>query len=197
MMLIKSSSNNRNRLLLIALMVLVSACSTVPREIRDAPESSPSLAAVQQNPKAVQTATVRWGGSIVRATNKQDHTLIEIVSRPLLNNARPSDADKTEGRFIARVDGFLDPQIYAPGRMITVVGAMDAVETGSIGEHAYAFPVIQVSGHYLWEKVVRRDYPHYYHLSPWEYRYYRRYYHPYYPPYWPYYRSSQKEQKKP
>ena len=47
---------------------------------------------------------VRWGGAIASVENRRDETWIEIVERPL-------NTDKSAGRFLARVDGFLDPAV--------------------------------------------------------------------------------------
>lgn len=166
---------------LAALMLCVlalSACTTIPREVRDSPPESPSLMAVRENPTTYAGQEVRWGGTIVRTTNKDDLTEIEIVARRLLSNTRPADTDQTEGRFIARFGGFLDPQIYAADRDITVVGTVDGLKLSTVGEADYNFPVVRVSSHYLWREVREPSYP-YRPYDPW-YPYPYPYYHPFY-----------------
>ncbi|MDO6461800.1 Slp family lipoprotein [Granulosicoccaceae sp. 1_MG-2023] len=158
-------------------MLALSACTTIPREVRDTPEQSPSLAEVRADPAAYAGAQVRWGGTIVRTTNKDGLTEIEIVARRLLSNTRPADTDQTQGRFIARFGGFLDPQVYAAERDITVVGTINGLALSTIGEAQYNFPVVQVSSHYLWREIREPVYP-YRPYDPWHP--YRPYYSPFY-----------------
>lgn len=176
--------NDRYRVLALALFLLTGAgCSAIPRDIADGPESSPSVEMVQSDPSGMLGTRVRWGGSIVQTTNIDDTTRIEVVSRPLLANARPSAAsDRSDGRFIVEIHGFMEPEIYKAGRLLTIVGTVEAVETGKVGEQDYRFPLISAESHYLWE--VRRPYSPYYpygYYDPWysDYRWHR------YPPCWP------------
>lgn len=180
-------------ILVVFVIVLLGGCSTIPRDIEDGPESSPTVIAVQSDPDSLAGSRVRWGGSIVETNNVDGMTRIELVSRPLLSNARPSVNDRTDGRFIAELNGFFDPQIYTSDRMLTVVGTIDSVEKSSVGGQEYNFPVVNVESHYLWEKYTPTDYPYPYGVydpwGPWPYPYYRRgYYGRYYSPFWPHYR---------
>ncbi|MCB1755311.1 MAG: Slp family lipoprotein [Gammaproteobacteria bacterium] len=189
-MFFKSLIRSRHKWPRAGLLILASgfltACSTVPREIDDAPEKSPSIAAVQDNPMAFAGDRVRWGGSIVETVNKDGETQIQLVSRPLQSNARPVQSDRTDGRFIAKISGFLDPEIYATDRVLTVVGIIDGLELKKIGDLEYLFPVVKVESHYLWQEIKEPDYPYYYYdpWYPWPYPYYRPYYRGYYSPFW-------------
>ena len=178
-------------LLLFALLLAVTGCSSIPRDIADGPEASPTVSQVQENPVKWLGSPVRWGGSIVTTDNADNLTRIELVSRPLLRNARPSSAsDSTDGRFIVEVNGFLDPEIYESGRFLTVVGTLEALKSGKVGNQDYSFPVVEVQSHYLWEKVLPYQYIYPYgYYDPWGswHRDYRgRYLHPYWTyPDWP------------
>ncbi len=178
--------NAYSLLLSVCLGILLSACSTVPREVENAPESSPSIVAVQNDPMPYAGQTVRWGGSIVKTENQDGETIIQIVSRPLSSNTRPTESDQTDGRFIAKFDGFLDPEIYKTDRMLTVVGEIDGLQLSKIGDSEYTFPVVKVDSHYLWEEIVEPDHPYGYYdpWYPWPHPYYRYYYRGFYSPYW-------------
>lgn len=154
---------------------ILTACSIVPRELRQAPRDNPVLTEVRADADRFAGREVRWGGTIVGVDNDQLETRIEIVARDLLRSGRPADTDQSVGRFIAVFDGFRDPAIYAEGRDITIGGAVIGIEPGRIGDHDYTWPVIRVHHHLLWPPRAdpRRDYPaRYYYHDPWPYYYY-------------------------
>ena len=124
---------------------------------------------------------MRWGGEIVSTRNLPDKTRIEIVSRSLDGGGRPRRTDRTEGRFVAYVDGFLDPVVYAKGREITVEGEVSGVESGRIGEYPYRFVVVRAASQRLWPRreaavplPIPDPYP-FWRSDPWPYPY---------PPWW-------------
>jgi outer membrane lipoprotein len=184
-----------NPLLIFSAAMLISACATAPPVIRNTPPG-PALVMVQNDLSKYLGQTVRWGGAIAAVDNKVDHTVIQIVARPLYSSGRPLDTSNSPGRFIAKVPGFVEPTEYKQGREITVVGKVAGVQAKLIGEHPYNFPVIDVSNMYLWEEEPLYDpypypyygYPYYWDpFYPWGYGYYHfRYYdHPrYYPRYY-------------
>jgi outer membrane lipoprotein len=171
----------RNIFSLIINLVLISACATdVPLEIRqDITESPVTINAVRSNFARYEGTDVRWGGIIAAVENNQSDTWIEVVGRDLGSYGQPvalEDA-RGQGRFIARVDGFLDPVIYKVNRGITVYGTIEAKIVRTIDEHPYTYPLIKAKSNYLWSNSQ---------LYP-----YRAYYYPYYPygyyyPYYPY-----------
>lgn len=162
-------------LLLLMAILLISACSTVPKEIRQAPADNPRLTEVQADPDRHIGNQVRWGGTIIAVDNEATRTGVEIVARPLHRSGRPAETDRSLGRFIADFAGFVDPAIYAEGRDITIIGVVAGTEAGTIGDHDYHWPVIRVHEHMLWPQrpELRRGYPprYYYHHDPW-YPYY-------------------------
>lgn len=161
-------------LLTLAGLLWLTGCTTLPEPIRAAPAQPIVPAQAQAAPEQHKGAPVRWGGIIATVINLPSESLIEVVARPLEGDGRPEDSDRTTGRFLARLAGFIDPVAYAAGRELTVVGTLAGVEQRKIGEYAYLYPVVRVTGHYLWplRPPPLRD-PLYY--PP----YYRRW--PYYP----------------
>ncbi|MEE4379616.1 MAG: Slp family lipoprotein [Candidatus Competibacteraceae bacterium] len=153
--------------------------------LRDTAFKGPTLQTVRTElgPDSYKGSRVRWGGEIARVENQRTETWLEVVEKPLQRSGRPRDVNTSEGRFIARISGFLDPAIYAAGRQITVIGKLTDKIQRTIGEYPYQFPVVAVDNYQLWE--VRRDpeviYYHdpfwgpWYWPRPYSYRYYRRY----------------------
>lgn len=161
--------------LLLAAFTLVVACTT-PSLVA----MGPALSRVRANPTAYTGQKVHWGGRIARVDNQPHDTLIEVVQQPLSSDGRPESTPTSEGRFIARFDGFLDPAIFAPGKRLTVSGTVHGTRKGRIGDYQYQFPVVNVVDYRLWPKyrppriIYYRDpwWPGpYFGPYPWPYRY--------------------------
>jgi outer membrane lipoprotein len=147
---------------LLLALALAGCASEVPRPIREAPAGNILLAQTLKNPEQHRGAAVRWGGAISSVENRRDETWIEIVERSLDADGQPRDTDKSAGRFLARVQGFLDPAIFAPKRLVTVAGALEGVSTRTIGEHPYTYPVVRADSTHLWPVPTKMEHPYYY-----------------------------------
>lgn len=158
--------------------VWLAGCASTPAPLRDSPEQSPDPAQVQAAPQQYVGTTVRWGGIITAVDNGPAESVVHIVARPLSSRGRPLETDKTSGRFLVYVAGFLDPVVYATGREFTAVGRVEGVEQRNIGEYRYSYPVVRASGYHLWPPPLPPQ------PDPF---YYPPFYRPWYPygPYWP------------
>ncbi len=165
------------RLLWLGVTLFMTACSSIPEEIQTPEDSNlVSYQAVLGNAEAFTGKTARWGGMIAAVRNTNFGTEIEVVNLNLQSWGRPVPSDKSDGRFRAKLDGFIDPMVYKEGRYITFRGIVAEAETGTIDEFKYLFPVLKVTGKYLWpvqkEKTrVEVDYSslwyrHYYYTRP-------------------------------
>lgn len=172
------------RLLLLATALALSACATqVPEPIREAATVDASIAEVRSNPEQFIGSRVRWGGTIAEVRNLADQTLVQVVARELDDDGEPQVGDRSIGRFVARIDGFLDPAVYTQGRRFTVVGEVAGMRVVEVGEYQYRAPVVEVESYYLWPRETRTArYPRYHDpfwYDPW---------YPYRPlGFWPYY----------
>lgn len=157
------------RILALSGALLLTACaSQVPALIKDAPPEDLSLARAQHDAEKHQGKAVRWGGTIITTQNQQDKTEVTILAKPLDSRGEPREGDHSYGRFIALVNGFLDPAIYAPGRSVTVYGKYEKLLPKKIDNFDYNYPVIAVSQLYLWDVPPKYDYydnPYWY--DPW------------------------------
>lgn len=146
----------------LAAVLFVSGCaSRIPQNISQAPTPDLTVSEVIVQADARRNQPVRWGGSILMVVNLTNETEIEILAKELDSSGKPSDTDETQGRFLVRVDGFIDPAVYAKGRLLTVYGLVDTALTRSIGEKPYVYPVIKAQTTYLWPKeseYSNRDY---------------------------------------
>ncbi len=170
-------------LVLVALGVGLSGCaSQVPSKLQRAPADNPVLEAVQAEAEQYRGHPVRWGGELVEVLNSATDSDLLILARPLDEEGEPrSDAD-AQGRFIARITGFVDPADYQAGQRITVFGKISGVRKVRIGDYVYPYPVIEVSDWYRWPapRPVRP--------RPWwvdDPFYPGPFYDPFYDPWWP------------
>ncbi len=155
---------------LLLTLTLAGCASDVPRPIREAPAEHILHAQALKNPERYRSTTVRWGGAIASVENRRDETWVEIVEQPLGHDGHPRNSDQSAGRFLARVNGFLDPAIFAPQRLVTVAGVLDGNNSRTIGQHPYTYPVVHVEHIYLWpipDKAVQFYYRSPYWYDPW------------------------------
>ncbi|MFW5926900.1 MAG: Slp family lipoprotein [Wenzhouxiangella sp.] len=156
--------------------LFAAGCATVPAPLAgDFPEIQPDEA----TERTIGTR-VRWGGSIVDTRPGAEETCIEVLARELGRGLRPLETDRTHGRFLACRDGFRDPEVFASGRELTVVGRLNGFVTGTIGEFEYEYPRVDAEAIYLWSPRAESIY---YHPDPWWHTgWWPYYYHPHYRP---------------
>lgn len=106
-------------ILILGILTLGGCASDIPRPIQDAPERNISYAQALKEPDQQRGAPVRWGGVIAKIENRSEESWIEIVDQPLGEDGYPRSTDRSAGRFLARVSGFVDPVVYAAQRRIT------------------------------------------------------------------------------
>ncbi len=162
----------RNSLIALFAAAALTACATTPNPLRDAEVAALSVAQVRASPQSFDGTRVRWGGSIVGVENRSDSTVLEVLARTLKSSGAPQPDGPGQGRFRARVAGFLDPSDYAEGRWVTVVGEVKGSENGRVGEFRYIFPVVKADILQLWRSREEIEPPP------------RPYYYPWYDPWW-------------
>ncbi|WP_455218472.1 Slp family lipoprotein [Kaarinaea lacus] len=166
----------------ILAFLLFGCAAQPPAPIARVPAGNVSLAEVRQDISRYKGTEVRWGGEISRVDNRSKDTRIEVVARDLMQNGQPRETGHSSGRFIASFKGFVDPMVYQVGMQLTVLGSIEGESRRIIGDYDYVFPVVSVTGSYLWpvvEETRSNDYPPWWYYDPWPY-----YPWPYYPPYW-------------
>jgi len=166
-------------ILSLLLLVIFSGCATIikPQELRDAGvDKDIALSQVVKNPETYKGKIVLWGGKIMKAVNKKEGTLIEVLHLPLDRSDRPKDIDISEGRFLVLYPGYLDAAIYRPGREITLVGEIQGLKKLPLGEIEYTYPLLKPRKIHLWEIrpeeiKVFHEYPPYLYWYPYRWGY--------------------------
>ena len=126
-------------------------CASIPEAL--VTESPAPISDIRDLEGQIQQSAgqdVRLGGIIAAISNGQSQTRLEIVAVPIGSDARPKIKSQPQSRFVAYVDGFLEPMEYQPGRLITVAGKVQGKEQGKVGEYDYTYPVVSATGTKLW-----------------------------------------------
>lgn len=163
----------------------------ISRELRDGLDPDIKFETLIEDPNLFLGKRVLFGGVIVVTRNLKDGTEIEIVHKNLDSAGYPETGDYSGGRFLFFSKGFLEPEIYFPGRKLVGVGKLTGEKLGKVGDYPYRFPVIEAEELHLLDDVKYN--PNYspFYWDPWYYR--SPYWDPwlrsplYDGPYWPYF----------
>lgn len=135
--------------ILLALLGLA-ACASTPKFDTENVDKAITPAQAVAELDGLRGKSVLWGGTIIASHNLQNATEIEVLGYPLDSDGRPQ-LDRTPlGRFIARRDAYLEPVDYASGRLLTVVGPLESVRDGRVGQAPYRYPVMSAQQMALW-----------------------------------------------
>jgi outer membrane lipoprotein len=159
----------RNFQILLFLAIFAFSCAPFPQEVMRQLDANLTYALVRKNPEAYRGKTILWGGVIIETINRPGETLIQVRQAELDYEKRPTNKDRSAGRFLVQSSGFLDPAIYAKGREITVAGELAGTKVLALGETQYTYPLVLAKEIRLWEKPQE--------IGPYD---------PYYWPYWGY-----------
>lgn len=150
-------------LLLGALLVALSGCATYPVSTNLRKQAKPvALAMVSADPGAYKGTVVIWGGKVINTVNDTNGGVIYVLRLPLTRRERPERQAASSGRFIARSNGFIDPEVFKNGRLITVAGEIVGLQTEPLQKAQYPYPVVAIKELHLWHRVRSPHYPYYY-----------------------------------
>jgi outer membrane lipoprotein len=150
-MLTRHMGNGLRMFWLLAAAALA-GCASNPFADRMPPDLDRSITPQQAVKEAgpLHGKPVLWGGTIVTVHNLKDSTEVAVLAYPLDDSAFPKVSQQATGRFIIRVNRFIDPVDYAAGRLVSVLGHLDGVQDGKIGDAPYTFAVVQADDLHLW-----------------------------------------------
>ncbi len=135
----------------IALLTLgLAGCATHPRPEAAHIDRHMGLRAVLAHPLRTRGARVRWGGVVVQDNVGPQHSTLTVLAYPLGASGRPRLRATPKGRFQAVAPGYLDPMLFARGRLVTIVGTVIGTRPGLIGEAHYVYPRVQLLSSHVW-----------------------------------------------
>lgn len=140
------------KLIVGLLAVTMIGCAAVPEALMtDSDDPITDVAALSDPAGQDFGQAIRLGGVIAAIDNGEQKTRLEIVAMPIGSDGKPKLGSSAQQRFVAYVDGFLEPIAYHPGRLVSVAGHVDGEEDGKVGEFNYRFPVVAATGAQLWQ----------------------------------------------
>jgi outer membrane lipoprotein len=130
--------------LIFWLALILTACGGgISQQARDQVTYTGPFAEMQQAPVKYRGAVVLLGGKVIETLAKAGATELLVLQLDLGSRDRPQDNDQSQGRFLVRSARFIDPALFPPGTLITVVGRLQGSESRPIGEMPYTYPVIE------------------------------------------------------
>jgi outer membrane lipoprotein len=145
----------------------------VPLGLEKEIDTSVSFADLKRAPGEFIGRTVMIGGNVIRAKRTGAGTELEVLQLPTEKEGTLTEERlRSEGRFLAVREQFLDPASLPQGTPITVIGTVKGETTRQLDESEYTYPILEVKHIIDWNSIAtqrRRD------RSP--------YYGTYYPPY--------------
>ena len=155
-------------LLLLVYSSLTACAPALSKQFREKALPPVSFNELLSDPNTHKGRNVILGGYILEVKNEPVGSQLTMLQAPLDFQNRPHSRDKSKGRFLARTDKFIDPEIYKKERKLTVGGMVAGISAQPLGDRIYRYPVIEVEELYLWAEETRQDWC----------------YDPYYDPYW-------------
>ncbi len=127
----------------------------VPLELAKQIDNSVSFVELQAAPASYIGRVIMAGGVVISAKRTKDQTEIEILQLPA-EGGEPSTTDRlrSEGRFLAVREEFLDPATVPPGTPITVIGVVSGSTSRPLDDSEYNYPVLDIKHLIDWSTVA-------------------------------------------
>ncbi|MEO8326111.1 MAG: Slp family lipoprotein, partial [Nitrospirota bacterium] len=137
-------------------LVLMVGCASSPMEIPETLQNQidPTLTFSQviQNPGSYQGKMFVLGGEVLSAKRLAEGTRLQVLQLPLDDYQRPLvTRTDSQGRFLAIEKAFLDPAMFPPNTLITIVGEVTGTVAGKLDEMDYQFPSVVIKDLYVWK----------------------------------------------
>jgi outer membrane lipoprotein len=129
--------------------ILCACSSVISKSISEQAVDLSFLELVDQGERSVG-ATVIVGGYVLNVENLKDYSRLEAVQAPLSYEQKPKTKDLSQGRLIIDYPGFLDPEVYARDRKITVGGSIVGSSTTEQSDKPYPYLHVRTDNVHLW-----------------------------------------------
>ena len=157
---------------LLALFIFVLlpgvACATgISRQLLDEAGIPILFEDLVSNPREYRGRVVVLGGYILEIQNEPGGSVLTVLQAPLDWRNKPKSRDLSQGRFFVTTNKFLDPEVYAKDRRLTVGGLVAGVREQTVGGAIYRFLTIEAQELQLWPKKTYPAGPCYPCYDPW------------------------------
>lgn len=97
---------------------------------------------IKNNPEVLAGKKVLVGGVIAGVTGNGDVLQLEVVQLELLSNGVPDETSLSAGRFLILSGELIDPLLYRPGLLVTVIGEIKGQKVQKLESVDYRYPII-------------------------------------------------------
>jgi outer membrane lipoprotein len=134
------------------------ALNNVPPELGKQIDDSVAFADLRAAPGSYIGRVIMVGGVVISAKRKENRTEIEVLQLPT-EAGGPSTAERlrSEGRFLAVREEFLDPATVPPGTPITVVGVVSGSIIRPLDDSEYTYPILEIKHLTDWSAVASQQ----------------------------------------
>lgn len=136
------------------------SCTVISEQVRSEAETGVPFKTLLDRAEDYKGRTVILGGYILQTENLASQTVLKVLQVPFRVGEDPDSRDLTRGRFAVYVNGFLDPEVYARDRAVTVAGTVIGVDVEQIGGRQFPYLKLVNREIYLWpeynDRIPRR-----------------------------------------
>ena len=141
--------------LLPVMVLLLGGCGTsgfaVPEALEPQVDRSLSFPHLLASPDSYQGKMVVVGGEVLKASTTDGGTVLEVLQLPLEEGQKPArERTESQGRFLARQEGFLDSATVGDRARITIVGQVTGARTERLDEVDYRYPTLDIKHLHRW-----------------------------------------------
>jgi outer membrane lipoprotein len=132
------------------------SCTVISEQVRSEAETAVPFKTLLDSAEDYRGRTVILGGYILQTENLESKTVLKVLQVPFRVGEDPDTRDLSQGRFAVYVNGFLDPEVYARDRAVTVAGTVIGVEVEQIGDRQFPYLKLANREIYLWPEYTDR-----------------------------------------
>jgi len=127
-----------------SLMLLCGCAHVMSEENLKLVDRSVGYAELRARPEAFAGRTVLVGGVVAGVVSSGDLAMLEVAQLELFKNEVPNEDSPSGGRFLAISSEMIDPVIYRPGKLVTIIGEVKGKQTQQLDGVDYTYPLISV-----------------------------------------------------
>ena len=156
-------------LIWVAIVIIAGACSVMTPALEKSATGQPPFDQLLARPDRYLGQSVILGGYVLEVHNQPERTRLIVVQAPLGTGREPKSQDLSQGRIIATVKGFLDPEVYAKGRKITLGGEVSGGSGVDPQPEPFPYVSLEATEIYLWPRPAPISDPYWwpYGYDPW------------------------------
>jgi starvation-inducible outer membrane lipoprotein len=144
----------KREMLLVVVVLLAQGCTyAISPDLAAQADKTLPFSRLADDPSLYQGTLVILGGTIAKTALITEHTsMIEVEQKQLDHWGKPLSRSSSGGRFLVRSTWVLSPQVYTPGREITVAAVVEGISRQGIDDTSSSFPVVLLREIKLWPR---------------------------------------------